>query len=212
MAKLKSLAELESLRESIVKQRDPDKAIITICGGTGCRAYGCEDVITAFQEVLKREKLTVQVEVRTTGCHGFCEKGPLVVIKPDNIFYNRVTVEDVPEIVSETIVNRKVIDKLLYTDPASGQKILHEHEVPFYARQQRIVFGNNGLIDPTSIDDYLALGGYAALGKILSGMSPEEIIAEVKKAGLRGRGGGGFVTASKWESTRQAEGNAKYVL
>jgi len=212
VAKVKSLAELESLRESIIKERDPDKTIITICGGTGCRAYGCEDVISAFQEVLKREKLTVQVDVRTTGCHGFCEKGPLVVIKPDNIFYQRVTVEDVPAIVSETIVKRKVIDKLLYTDPASGKNILHEHEVPFYALQQRLVFGNNGLIDPTSIEDYLAVGGYTALGKVVSGMSPEKVIAEVKKAGLRGRGGGGFVTADKWESTRRAEGDVKYVI
>ncbi len=212
MARIKSLAELESLRETIIKQRDPNKTVITICGGTGCHAYGCEEVITAFEEEVKQQKLTGQVGIRATGCHGFCEKGPLVVIKPDNIFYQRVMAKDVPTIISETIVNHNVVDKLLYTDPNNGQKILHEPEVPFYQKQQRLVFGSNGLIDPTNIDDYLAVGGYAALGKVLAEMSPEAVIAEVKKAGLRGRGGGGFPAASKWESTRRAEGDVKYVI
>jgi len=151
------------------------------------------------------------VDIRATGCHGFCERGPLVVIKPEDIFYQRVRVKDVPEILTETIGKGNVIERMLYSDRASGKKITYEHDVPFYKLQKRLVFGNNGLIDPTSIEDYLAVGGYAALSKALQ-MKPEAIIDEVKKAGLRGRGGGGFPTGNKWESTRKAKGKTKYVI
>jgi len=211
VAKLKSLGELEALRKSIIDQRDPEKACITICNGTGCHAHGCRNVTAAFQEEVERQNLAAKVDVRATGCHGFCERGPLVVIKPRDIFYQRVRVKDVPEILDETIGKGNTINRLLYTDRKTDQKIAHEHEVPFYKLQKRLVFGNNGSIDPTSIDDYLAVGGYAALGKALK-MSPEQIIDEVKKAGLRGRGGGGFPTGVKWESTRQAPGDTKYVI
>ena len=211
MSKIKSLAELESLRESILKQRDPEKTVITICGGTGCRAYGGDEVIAAFEEELKRHGLTGKVDLRITGCHGFCERGPLVVIKPENIFYQRVRVQHVPELVEKTIVNGKLVERFLFSI-IGGDRVVHEEEVPFYARQKRLVFGNNGLIDPTNIEDYLAVGGYAALGKCLSGMSPEEVIDEVKASGLRGRGGGGFPTGRKWETTRKAEGDARYVI
>ena len=210
MAKLKSVSELEALRKSITDKRDPNKAVITVCNGTGCHAHGCRDVTAAFQDEVKKQKLTAKVDVRATGCHGFCERGPLVVIKPQDTFYQRVRVKDVPEIL-ETISSGKTIERLLYTDRQSGAKITCEHDVPFYKLQKRLVFGNNGSIDPTSIDDYLAVGGYAALAKALK-MSPEKIIDEVKKAGLRGRGGGGFPTADKWESTRQAHGDTKYVI
>lgn len=210
MAKLKSVSELEALRKSITDKRDPNKAVITVCNGTGCHAHGCRDVTAAFQDEVKKQKLTAKVDVRATGCHGFCERGPLVVIKPQDTFYQRVRVKDIPEIL-ETISSGKTIERLLYTDRQSGAKITCEHDVPFYKLQKRLVFGNNGSIDPTSIDDYLAVGGYAALAKALK-MSPEKIIDEVKKAGLRGRGGGGFPTADKWESTRQAHGDTKYVI
>jgi len=211
VAKLKSPSELETLRKSIVTRRDPDKTCITICSGTGCRAHGCEAVTTALKEEINRQNLTEKVDVRITGCHGFCERGPLVVIKPQNIFYQRVKVKDIPEILTETIVNGKIINRLLFTDPETGEKIVHEHDVPFYKKQNRLVFGNNGLIDPTSIEDYLAVGGYSALGKSFS-MSPEQVIEEIKKSGLRGRGGGGFPTGVKWESTRRAQGNTRYVI
>ena len=208
VAKLKSVSELEALRKSITDKRDPNKAVITVCNGTGCHAHGCRDVTAAFQDEVKKQKLTAKVDVRATGCHGFCERGPLVVIKPQDTFYQRVRVKDVPEIL-ETISSGKTIERLLYTDRQSGAKITCEHDVPFYKLQKRLVFGNNGSIDPTSIDDYLAVGGYAALAKALK-MSPEKIIDEVKKAGLRGRGGGGFPTADKWESNRQAHGDTEY--
>jgi NADH-quinone oxidoreductase subunit F len=211
VTRLKSPAELEALRKAITAQRNPNKAIITICNGTGCHAHGCQSVTDAFREEVARQNLAARVDVRPTGCHGFCEKGPLVVIKPKGIFYQRVRVKDVPEILTETIVKGDTIDRLLYTDRKTGQKITSEQDVPFYQRQKRLVFGNNGLIDPTSIDDYIAVGGYAALGKALK-MAPERIIDEVKKSGLRGRGGGGFPTGSKWESTHQARGETKYII
>jgi len=211
VAKLKSLAELETLRKSIVDRRDSAKTCITICSGTGCQAHGCEAVTAAFREEIERQNLSEKVEVKTTGCHGFCERGPLVVIKPQNLFYQRVKVKDVPEVLTETVVNGNIVDRLLFTDPETGEKMTLEHDVPFYKKQNRLVFGNNGLIDPAVIEDYLAVGGYAALAKAFS-MSPEQVIEEVKKSGLRGRGGGGFPTGAKWESTRQASGNTKYVI
>jgi len=202
--RLSSPAELEKVRESIVSRRDTDRPCITVCSGTGCHAFGCEKVSAAFREEIKRLGLEDRVDVRTTGCHGFCERGPLVVVRPRDIFYQRVSVGDASEIISETVLKDNIIDRLLYTDPNTGEKVIHEHEVPFYARQKRLVFGNNGYIDPTLIEDYLAVGGYSALGRVLSGIPPEAVIEEVKKSGLRGRGGGGFPTGIKWESCRNA--------
>jgi len=212
LKRLGSPQELEALRKSIIGKRDPDKPCITVCGSTGCHSFGSEKVADAFNQEIKRQKLEAKVDMKVTGCHGFCEKGPLVVIKPRNIFYHRVNVEDIPEIISETIIKDNIVDRLLYTDPNTGKKITYEHEVPFYKKQRRLVFGNNGNIDPTLIEDYLAVGGYVALGKALFDLSPEAVIAEVKKSGLRGRGGGGFPTAVKWESCRRAHGETKYII
>ena len=212
MAKIKSLGKLETLRKLIIDKRDPSKACITICGGTGCRAYGGERVIAAFEQEIEQQKLATEVDIRITGCHGFCENGPLVVIKPGNTFYQRVKEKDVSEIISETIVKNNIIDRLLFTDRKTGEQVTYEHEVPFYQKQKRIILGNNGLVDPTVIEDYFAVGGYAALGKVLSSLSSEQIIDEVKKSGLRGRGGGGYPTGLKWEDCRQADGDTKYVI
>ena len=212
MAKIKSLAELESLRESIIKQRDPDKAGIAVCAGTGCLALGGDSVIAAFKDELKKQGLEGKVDMRETGCPGFCEKGTVVVIYPDEICYLQVKSEDVPEIVSQTIIEKKIVDRLLDTDPVSGEKIVHQSEMPFYRKQKQLVIGNNIKIAPDNIDDYIALGGYSALATALCTMEPEEIIDEVKRADLRGRGGGGFRTGSKWEAARRAEGDIKYVI
>ena len=211
MPTLKSVGELESLRASIVKQRDPEQAVITICNGTGCHAHGCVGVTQAFRDEVKKQGLEGKVEVRATGCHGFCERGPLVVIKPKGTFYQRVRVKDVTDILTETVGKGAVIERMLFTDRASGKKIELEHDVPFYKGQRRLILGNNGLIDPTSIEDYIAVGGYAALAKALQD-KPDGIIATIKKAGLRGRGGGGFPTGLKWETTRKAKGDIKYVI
>ncbi|MBI2979900.1 MAG: 4Fe-4S binding protein [Chloroflexi bacterium] len=212
MVKVSSFAELETLRKSIVARRDPQKAMITVCGGTGCHAHGCEKVAAAFRQEIEQQNLAGKVDLRITGCHGFCERGTLVVVKPQDIFYQRVKEKDVSTILSETVAKGNVIERLLFTDLATKEKITRELEIPFYKKQNRLILGNNGSIDPTVIDDYLAVGGYAALARSLQRMSPEQIIDEVKKSGLRGRGGGGFPTGIKWESTRRAHGDTKYVI
>jgi len=212
VGKLSSPAELEAWRKSIVASRDLDKPCIVICGGTGCLALGATNLISVIQRELQEQGLDTKVELKITGCHGFCEKGPHVLLRPQGVLYPRVKEKDVAEIISETVVNGNIIDRLLYTDPATNQKIAYEQEVPFYKLQKRLIFGNNGYIDPTIIEDYLALNGYAALGKALSGMSPEDVIDEVKKSGLRGRGGGGFPTGVKWASCRQAHGDTKHII
>jgi len=209
--RINSPQELEAIRESIIKSRDPSQTCIVVCGGTGCLALGAQDVIAGFRRKIQEGGLEKKLALRITGCPGFCEKGPLVVIKPENILYQQVRGEDVAEIVSET-VKGNIVDRLLYTDPDTGKKITYESEVPFYKKQKRLLLGDNSNIDPTEIRDYLALGGYAALSKALFKMSPEKIIKEVKKSGLRGRGGGGFPAGVKWESCRRAEGDTKYVI
>ena len=204
MKKLSSAADLERLRKRILSRRDPEKICISVCGGTGCHAYNCEEVVKALRKEIRIQALNKTIELKQTGCHGFCERGPLIVLHPKKIFYQRVSPDDVSEIIAETVVKGNIIDRLLYVDPVSGEKAQIEKDVPFYQRQQRLVFGNNGLVDPTNIKDYLAIDGYSALAKVLFTMQPEEVIEEIKKSGLRGRGGGGFPTARKWESCRSA--------
>ena len=206
------VTNIEKLKEKILKSRDKTKTWVTVCGGTGCHAYGCLKVVKAFQEEIRRMGLGDSVGVRTTGCHGFCERGPLVVVQPEGIFYQRVGVEDVPEIIKETVVNKRIVERLLYQDPQTRQTIIHEHDVPFYSKQKRIIFGNNGLIDPTDIRDYIAVDGYQALSKVLFEMTAEEVIEEIKKSGLRGRGGAGFLTGLKWEICRRVSSPVKYLI
>jgi len=212
MKKLKSIEDLEKLREEIVRKRDPKKKCMAICGGTGCIAYGSRAAEEAFREELRKKNLEQEIELLVTGCHGFCERGPIVIVRPQGIFYQRVKEEHVPEIIEETVMGGKILDHLLYTDPTSGTKIIYEKDVPFYKKQKPLVFGSNGLIDPTSITDYIAIGGYRALAKVLNGMSPEDIIDTIKRSGLRGRGGGGFPTGKKWATCRKARGDIKYVI
>jgi len=185
---------------------------ISVCGGTGCHAYHCEKVSAAFSEEVKQRDLTSRIEVKTTGCHGFCERGPIVVIFPENIFYQRVTPEDVKEIIDGLLNGGAIVERLLYVDPTSGQKAVHIDEVIFYLKQHRLILGNNGKIDPRSIEDYLSLDGYEALKKALRRMSRDEVIDEVQRAGLRGRGGAGFFTGLKWKICSRAAGPVKYVI
>jgi NADH:ubiquinone oxidoreductase subunit F (NADH-binding)/(2Fe-2S) ferredoxin len=211
MAKLRSPQDLERKRQQILSQRDPNKPCVTICSGTGCHALGSDKVAEAFVAEIEKNGLKGKVDVRRTGCHGFCERGPVTVIFPEEICYLGIKAPDVPEIVAQTLVNKKLVDRLLYKD-ASGKVIAHEGDIPFYKFQKRIVFGSNRLIDPKSIDDYIALGGYSALAKALFKMSPEQVLQTVKKANLRGRGGGGFPAGVKWQTTRDAPGDIKYVI
>jgi NADH:ubiquinone oxidoreductase subunit F (NADH-binding)/(2Fe-2S) ferredoxin/Fe-S-cluster-containing hydrogenase component 2 len=210
--KLTSPQDLKNLAERFVKQRQESKKIITVCAGTGCLACGCEAVTAAFREALQQSHLDKEVEIRTTGCHGFCERGPLVVIQPEGIFYQRTKPADAKVIVERTIKSGELAKKLLYRDPQTKEIIVHERDIPFYKKQMRLVFGKNGFMDPTAINDYIALGGYQALAKALTTMQPEQIIEEVKKSGLRGRGGGGFPTGRKWASCRKAKGEPRYVI
>ena len=212
MRKLQSTSDLEKLRKELLQKRDSSKSCISICSGTGCLAYGSDKIVSAFENELKKQKLEDKVEIKRTGCHGFCEKGPVVVIYPEEICYLQVKIEDVQEIVAQTIKTGKIIERLLYTDLKTGKKIVHESEIPFYKNQTRLIFGNNRKIESKNIDDYIALDGYNALGKALSGMTPEKVLDEVKKANLRGRGGGGFPAGRKWESVRNAPGEPKYVI
>ena len=209
---LTSISDLRNLRRSLKGSRDGKKPCITICAGTGCQATNALEVVEKFRQEIMDQHLAEKIEVRASGCHGFCERGPLVVIRPQMICYTNVEPADVSEILSNTVLEGKVIDRLLYQDPISKEKIVHEQDIPFYKFQQRIVFGSNGEIDPTQIDDYIAIGGYQALEKVLSEMKPEQVIDLIKKSGLRGRGGGGFPTGAKWEACRKATGREKFVI
>ena len=209
---LKSPADLDQLRDKLASEQHVGRKVISVCGGTGCRASGAEAVVEAFTDEIEKREIQAQVLFRETGCHGFCERGPVVVIGPDKVFYQKVKPEDVPEIVEQTVLKDSAVHRLLYRDPVTGEVIEHEPDVPFYQRQTRLILSANGEIDPTDIDQYIARGGYAALASALSGMKPGDVIKEVMESGLRGRGGGGFPTGRKWLSTARAEGDVKYVL
>jgi NADH-quinone oxidoreductase subunit F len=210
--KVTSVNELEAIRSEILAGKDQDKPCIAVCGGPGCLANQCLEVRDAFVNEIAAKGLTDKVDVRTTGCHGFCECGPIALIYPQEIFYQGLSIDDIPEIIEETIINNKTVDRLLYTDDEAGQLVETEGEVPFYKQQMRLILGNNSKIDPHSIEDYIAIGGYSALAKVLGGMQPMDVVDEIKNSGIRGRGGGGFPTGRKWESTRNAEGDIKYVI
>ena len=212
MPRITSPDDLAVLSEKVRHQRQQYTTTVTVCSGSGCQATGCLLVWTALREELERQGLSDRVYVRSTACHGFCEQGPLMVIEPGNVFYCHLKPEDVTEIVSDTLVNNKVVERLLYTDPVSGEKIVHEADIPFYRAQNRVLLGQNKLVEPCKIEDYIAIGGYAALAKVLTSMKPEEVIAGIRVSGLRGRGGGGFPTARKWEACRRAPGKPKFVI
>lgn len=210
--KLNSPADLETLRRQIQSRRDPNKPVITVCGGTGCLAYGSHEVGEAVRAEVEKRNLKDKVEVRTIGCPGLCERGPLVGLYPRQVFYQKVKVEDAPDIVGKTLLTGEIIEKLRYLDPISKQKFTYENEIPFYKKQMRLLLGANSLIDATNIEDYIALGGYGNLAKVLFKMNGEHIIDEIKKSMLRGRGGGGFPAGVKWETVKNAPGDIRYLI
>jgi NADP-reducing hydrogenase subunit HndC len=212
MPRINSPDELAKVRQEISSRRDPQQPCISICAGAGCLASGAGEVIAAFQAEIEAQGLQTEVNTKGTGCPGFCERGPVVVIYPEEICYLQVKPEDVGEIVSQTIKEKKVVERLLYVDPSTGEKATHEFDIPFYKNQERIILGSNIKIDPKTIDDYLAIGGYSALTKVLFQMSSEQVLEEVKKSNLRGRGGGGFPAGRKWEGSRNAPEEIKYVI
>lgn len=213
--RIQTTEDLTRLRESLVKKRDPKKMRVTVCGGTGCLSNGSEKLAQALAQAIAENGLKAKVELKLSGCHGFCEHGPLVTIEPQGIFYERVgrkqPDKDAAEIVETTLKNGELVERFCYTDPGTQEKKVHHEEIPFYAKQHRIVLRHNGQIDPLSLEDYIAEGGYGALSKALF-LDPEEIITWIEKSGLRGRGGGGFPTGRKWRSCRRAEGEVHYIV
>jgi (2Fe-2S) ferredoxin len=212
MIKIKTVVALEVLRKRLQDYRKGFRSSLTLCGGTGCQASDAKDLISAVKNEMVEQGLEQSVLVRVTGCHGFCEQGPIVVVEPGNIFYCHVSPDDAHEIITKTVCKGEVVERLLYTDPVSGQRIQTESEIPFYRAQDRQLLSQNRQIDPCSIEDYIAIGGYSALSKTLSGIEPERIIKEISASGLRGRGGGGFPTGRKWAECSQAPGDEKYVI
>ena len=185
---------------------------ILICGGTGCKASSSHLIADNLNKILKENGITDKVEVITTGCFGFCEKGPIVKIIPDNTFYTQVTPEDAEEIVKEHIIGGKKIERLLYTDPKTEQNVNDSKHMDFYRKQLRIALRNCGFIDPENIEEYIARNGYVALANYLLNHTPDKVIDVIKRSGLRGRGGGGFPTGLKWELTARQESDIKYVV
>ena len=212
MAKLDDREALDTLRNSLQTQQKKDnKRLLSLCAGSGCGAYGTDKVYDALMAELVKHDLQDEVDVKLSGCHGFCEKGPMLVIHPEGIFYPQLNEDNIPKVVENTIKNGELVKNLIFKDPATKKRIAHEKDIPFYKLQQRIIFGKNGIIDPTSIEDYILVDGYKALEKALFEMKPEEIIDQVKKSGLRGRGGGGFPAGIKWDTCRKHDGD-RYVI
>jgi len=188
------------------------RAHVLICAGTGCTSSGAKQVEAAFQDHLAKKGLEKEVRIVETGCHGFCEMGPLVIIYPEGVFYVRVQEDDVADIVETHLLKGRIVERLLYKEPLTHEKIPSYSEIGFYKKQQRVVLANCGHINPEVIEEYIAEGGYEALARALTEMTPEQVVADVKKSGLRGRGGGGFPTGMKWDFTRNAKGDKKYVV
>ncbi len=211
MEKLTSGAALQDLSRKLAAETSSDKAIVRVCM-TGCRAHGAEDLMGAFQKEVDSQGLANEVEIRSTGCQGFCARAPVASIDPQDIFYQELTPKHVPDIVSRTLKDHRVIERLLYRNPESRQRIPFAYDVPFYKGQLKNVLRNCGKIDPTNISHYVVRGGYSSLAKALYTMDPEEVIREVTDSGLRGRGGAGFPTGIKWSFARKAIGEPKYII
>ncbi len=211
--KIQDPEDFNALLGKLKSKRNPsEKKTVRVCIGTGCAAKGSHKVLASFRRAASGSGISIQAEAKAVGCHGFCERGPIVVISPEDILYQGVGESDVEEIFRETVLGNHVLERLLYYDVGAGCRAKTATDIPFYRKQHRIVLEKNGIIDPTDIEDYIALGGYAALLKALFSMSKDEIIREVELSGLRGRGGGGFPTGRKWRSCFEAHGTDKYVI
>ena len=184
---------------------------VLVCGGTGCTSSGCQKIMDALNEELKKTGLTEEVSVVQTGCHGLCALGPIMIIYPDASFYSMVKAEDIPEIVSEHLLKGRVVTRLLYQETVTDDGVKALIDTDFYKKQHRVALRNCGVINPEIIEEYIATGGYAALGKVLTEMTPDDVIQCLLDSGLRGRGGGGFPTGLKWKLAKQNDADQKYV-
>ena len=215
---MKSIKEIEEIR--IKKRKELDLRVnvnlstkekhILVCQGTGCTSSKSPEIIEEFKRIIK-EKNVDNVRVIKTGCFGLCAKGPIVIIRPEDTFYAMITKEDCLEIIEKHILNGELVERLLCKD-VDGTLVKKLDELNFYKKQKRIALKNCGVINPEDIDEYIAFDGYKALEKVLMEMTPEEVIEEITKSGLRGRGGAGFPTGKKWFLTRNVEADQKYVV
>lgn len=212
MQKISSLSALARKKQQLCNEAAGYSKQIHVCGGTGCRAAQSKQLDEKLLRILNDKCLSKEVHVTSTGCFGFCEKGPIVKILPDDTFYTEVNPSDAREIIDEHVVGGKRVERLLYVDPATQEKVEKSHDMGFYKKQVRIALKNCGAINPESVNDYLMNDGYTALGKVLTQIGAEETINIIKQSGLRGRGGGGFPTGLKWEITRKVEADQKYVV
>ncbi|MCD5410051.1 MAG: NADH-quinone oxidoreductase subunit NuoF [Clostridiales bacterium] len=185
---------------------------LLVCGGTGCHATKSDTLIKDLKKVLTDKGLENEIQVVETGCFGFCEKGPILKVYPDNVFYIEVQPSDAEDIVEEHVIKGRKLDRLLFVEPALNQKLEEQSDMPFYKKQLRVALKNCGFIDPENIDEYIASDGYHALGKVLTSMTPQSVIEEIKTSALRGRGGGGFPTGLKWEFTKKSTAEQKYIV
>jgi len=211
---IKNLQQLKKRQKVAQAAQNKYPRKIMVCCGPGCLASGSQKIVDAFQETIKKRRiknLTVEAVIET-GCHGLCEQGPLVTIEPDGLFYTKVKVKHVDEIIERTFKKNETVESLLYSEPNTDETKEKYTDINFYAHQTRIVLRNLGRIRPTHIDDYIAVGGYQGAATALKKMSPEEVIETVSKSGLRGRGGGGFSTGRKWKSCRQVEAERRFVI
>jgi len=221
MSRIKSYEELKAAIDNskyILDIRDADKKIETnkkvllVCGGTGCVSSNSEKIIENLESEIKAAGLSQDVSVSLTGCFGFCAKGPIVKVYPDNVFYVQVKPEDANEIVKSHIVGGTPVQRLLFEEPSTKKKVTQHDEIDFYKKQLRIALRNCGYINPEKIDEYIASDGYLGLGKCIAEMTPEDVINEVKESAIRGRGGAGFPSWVKWNATKSNNADQKYVI
>jgi NADH:ubiquinone oxidoreductase subunit F (NADH-binding)/(2Fe-2S) ferredoxin/Pyruvate/2-oxoacid:ferredoxin oxidoreductase delta subunit len=212
MRELRSPQDLEGYRQELGSAIDSDQPVIRVCTSTGCRALGSAGVLDRLTDVVAGNGAGGEIKVMPTGCRGLCELGPLVNIDPQGIVYRGVSAKSAHDILEKTIGRGEILDELVHVDPASGESLIYDSDWPFYAKQMRRVLSLNGEIDPTKIEDYILHDGYAALSKSITSMTPEEVIEEVTRSGLRGRGGAGFPTGPKWNFCREEIGEDKYLI
>ncbi len=212
--KIDSPQKLKVWKDECLKQKAEQKKTIVVCFGPGCLASGCREVYAQFEEILSEKNIKdiTLKSVKKTGCHGLCEKGPLVVIEPEGLFYTKVRPFQVKDIIEKTLEKGEIIERMLFKNPKTKERIKSYHDIDFYKKQMRLALRNLGKIDPDSIEDYIAEGGYESVVKVLTSMTPEEVIDEVKLSAIRGRGGGGFPAGRKWATCRKVESDLHYVI